>query len=95
MEKGLDYVVKKLPMSYSGRFLAENEGKQGYCKILAGKKYGEILGVHLLGGACSEMIYGAALMMENEFRISDAQELVFPHPTVSEVIRETLFAFED
>ena len=95
VEKGVEYVVKKLPMSYSGRFLAENEGKQGYCKILAGKKYGEILGVHLLGGVCSEMIYGAALMMENEFRISDAQELVFPHPTVSEVIRETLFAFED
>ena len=39
------------------------------------------------------MIYGAALMIETEMRVDDAKELVFPHPTVCEIIRETLFKF--
>ena len=45
--------VRKLPMAYAGRFIAENEGKDGFCKVIVGKKYKEILGVHLVGGACS------------------------------------------
>lgn len=93
--KKLDYRKKILPMAYSGRFIAENEGKSGYCKILIGNKYQEILGIHMIGGICSEMIYGAASMIESEFRLQDAEEIIFPHPTVSEVIRETLFAFKD
>jgi dihydrolipoamide dehydrogenase len=41
---------------------------------------------------CSELISNAAIMIESELRIQDAREIVFPHPTVSEIIRETLFA---
>ena len=94
-KRNIEYVVKKLPMAYSGRFLAENEGKTGYSKIIIGKKYKEILGVHMIGGSCSEMIYGAAMMIEGEYRITDMEEIVFPHPTVSEVLRENIFAFKD
>ena len=93
--KNIDYDVRQLPMSYSGRFVAENEGKNGIIKILVGKKYGEILGVHLAGNPSSELIWGAAMMIENEMRLRDAEEIVFPHPTVSEIIRETVFSFRE
>jgi dihydrolipoamide dehydrogenase len=91
--KGLDVVVRKLPLAYAGRFIAENENKDGFCKVIAGKKYGEILGVHIVGGACSEMIWGACALIEAQLRIQDVQEIVFPHPTVSEIIKETIFQF--
>lgn len=90
-QKGLDYEVAKLSMMYSGRYVAENEGGDGICKVLVDKKYRTILGVHMIGNYASEIIYGAALMMETEMRVDDIRELVFPHPTVCEIIRECLF----
>lgn len=90
-QKGIDYVCGKVPMIYSGRFVAENEGVDGLCKVLADKKSGKILGVHMMGSYASEMIYGAGLMIEMEMRVSDVKELVFPHPTVCEIIREAIF----
>lgn len=93
--KNIDYDIRQMPMAYSGRFLAENEGKNGIAKILVGKKYGEILGVHLAGNPASELIWGAAMMIENEMRIRDIKEIVFPHPTVSEILRETIFSFRE
>lgn len=92
--QGIDVEVRRLPMAYAGRFIAENEGKDGFCKVIVGKKYREILGVHLVGGACSEMIWGACALIEAQLRVQDVQEIVFPHPTVSEIIRETIFEFE-
>jgi len=89
-QEGRPYAVLKLPMGFSGRFKAEYERKNGMCKILVGKKHREILGVHMVGGGCSEMIYGAAMMIETELRTDDMKEIIFPHPTVSEIIRETL-----
>jgi dihydrolipoamide dehydrogenase len=81
-------------MAYSGRFIAENEDVTGMCKVLIGEKYGEVLGVHMLGNPSSEMIYGAVMAIENEMTINEMKEVVFPHPTVSEIFKETLFAFE-
>lgn len=92
-EKGIDVEVQKLPMAYAGRFVAENEGKDGFCKVIVGKKYREILGIHMVGGACSEMIWGACGIIESQLRVQDVEEIVFPHPTVSEIIRETIFQF--
>ncbi len=94
-KKNIPYKVKTMPMAFAGRFVAENEGKNGFCKILAGEKYNEILGVHMIGGACSEMIFGAAAMIETELRTKDIEEIIFPHPTVSEIIRETIFSFNE
>ncbi len=89
--KGIEYEMAKLPMMYSGRYMAENEGGDGICKILVDKKHRKLIGVHMIGNYSSEMIYGAALMIETEMRVEDIKELVFPHPTVSEIIRETIF----
>ena len=94
-EKGIDYEVKKLSMRYSGRFVAENEGGDGLCKIIVDKKRRTILGIHLIGAYAGEMIWGAAEMIEMQLRVTDARQIIFPHPTVSEIIRETLWEFPD
>lgn len=91
--KGIDFKVAKLPMAYAGRFVAENEGGSGLCKVLVGTKHGEVIGVHMLGNPASEMIYGACIAIEQEMTLTEMQRVVFPHPTVSEILKETLFSF--
>ena len=91
-KEGIDYKTAKLPMAYAGRFVAENEGGNGLCKVLTGAKYGEVLGVHLIGNPCSEMIYGACMAIEQELTLKEMEEVVFPHPTVSEILKETIFS---
>ena len=91
-EKGIAYKVATLPMAYAGRFVAENEGGNGVCKVIVGEKYGQVLGVHMLGNPSSEMIYGACMAIEAEMTIKELEEVVFPHPTVSEIFKETIFA---
>ena len=93
-QKGLLVDIVKLPMTYSGRYVAENERGEGFVKVLVEKDSRRLVGVHLIGSYASEIIYGAALMVETEMRVEDVRELVFPHPTVSEVIREAMFAFK-
>ena len=73
--------------------IAENEGKNGLCKIIINEEFSQVAGVHMIGSACSEMIYGASLMIEHELRVNDITDIVFPHPTVSEIIRDTMFTF--
>ena len=92
--QGIDYTVVKLPMAYSGRFVAENEGGEGICKIIVGKKYHEVLGVHMLGNPCSEIIHSACIAIETEMTLEQLKEVVFPHPTVSEIIKETAFTIK-
>ena len=91
--KGIAYRVAKLPMTFAGRFVAENEGGNGLCKILVGEKHGEVIGVHMLGNPCSEIIYGACMAIEQEMTLEAMQEVVFPHPTVSEIYKEVIFSF--
>ncbi|MDD4495356.1 MAG: dihydrolipoyl dehydrogenase [Eubacteriales bacterium] len=92
--KGIECMVSNISMRYSGRYVAENEGGDGICKVIADRKSRRIIGVHMIGSYSSEIIYGAGMMIEMEMRIEDVKELVFPHPTVSEIIREAVFAFE-
>lgn len=89
--KGLDIEVKTVSMLYSGRYLAENEGGDGICKLIVDKKYDRLIGVHMIANYASEIIYGAAMMIETEMKLDNIKEVVFPHPTVCEVIREALF----
>lgn len=89
-ELGIPVKTAKRPMSASGRFLAEHADGNGFCKVVTHAETGAVLGVHMIGGNCSEMIFGAAVMIESEMRIKEIDEIVFPHPTVSELMRETL-----
>jgi dihydrolipoamide dehydrogenase len=92
-QKGIDFDVVKLSMAYSGRYVAENEGGDGICKILIDKKYRRLIGAHMIGSYASEIIFGAGIMIETEMRVEDIKELVFPHPTVCEILREGIFEF--
>ena len=89
--KGMDVAVSNITMKYSGRYVAENERGDGICKIVVDKEHNRLVGVHLIGSYASEIIWGAASLIETELRIEDIKELVFPHPTVSEIIREAIF----
>lgn len=85
--------VRKMPLAYAGRFVAETNREEGFCKIIIEPDSGQVLGVHMLGGGGSEMIYGAAMALEMEMTVKELEEVIFPHPTISEIIRETAFAF--
>ena len=91
-DKGVSVKCAKLPMSANGRFLAENLGKRGLCKAVIDANSNVLLGVQMIGAACSEIIYGAAAMIEDEFRVQDIQDIIFPHPTVSEILKDTFTA---
>lgn len=84
---GVAYEVHQLPMAYSGRFVAENEGVNGVCKVLTDAQ-GVILGAHLLGNPASELIVLAGLAIEDGRTLEDWKRYVFPHPTVGEIFRE-------
>ncbi len=90
--QGLNIKTATMQMRANGRFLAEY-GKQapGLCKVVVEADTNILKGVQLLGAACSEMIYGVAAMIEAELRVQDIQEIIFPHPTVSEIIKDTLW----
>ena len=89
--KGLDAKVESYTLKYSGRYVAENEGGDGIVKLIVDKEHRRVIGVHMIGNYASEIIYGAAMMVDREMRVEQVQKLVFPHPTVGEVIREAMF----
>ena len=82
----------KLPMAYSGRFVAENERGEGLCKVVLDGSH--VTGVHMLGNPCSEIITAAAIAIERGCTVEDLLKVVFPHPTVSEILKETLASAE-
>ena len=88
--KGIPYKKSQVPMAYSGRFIIDNPQGTGIVKVLVGAKYGELLGVHVLGDSSSEFIVAAAAMMEMELSASEVAAIVFPHPTVSEALKEAI-----
>ena len=86
---GVEYDTKKLPMAFSGRFVAENEGVNGVCKLLVGKD-GKLLGAHVLGNPASEIITLAGMAIELGITTEEWERVVFPHPTVCEIFKEAI-----
>ena len=86
---GVEYRLHKLPMTYSGRFVAENEGMTGLCKVLVAPD-DKVLGVHMLGNSSSEFICAACMAITNGLSVEQLRRTVFPHPTVSEILKEAL-----
>jgi dihydrolipoamide dehydrogenase len=87
---GFDAAEAKLPMGYNSRFNAETDGERGLTKAVIDAKSRKLLGVHMVGDHCSEIIFGAALMVEQGMTVEDISNVVFPHPTVSEMIKDTI-----
>ncbi len=91
--RGLDVATVTVPLVLSGRFVAENGlSKAGAVKLIAEKGTGIVKGIHMLGTYAPETIWGAAAVLESEFTVNDLRQIVFPHPTVSEGIREAVWA---
>ena len=88
-KKGVAYRAVKLPMAYSGRFVAENEGVNGVCKLLLGSD-DTVLGAHVLGNPASEIITLAGMAIELGLTADEWKRLSFPHPTVGEIFKEAL-----
>jgi dihydrolipoamide dehydrogenase len=86
-EQKLDYQAGRFPFSANGRARATNE-TEGFVKILRDKKYGEILGAHIVGGHASEMIHELAVARENEYTVEEVDLAIHAHPTLSEAIAE-------
>lgn len=92
IKREIPYKVVKMPMSYSGKFVAENEGFQGLCKLLVKPDSGAVLGAQMVGNPSSELIYGICAAIEFGITVNMLEKIVFPHPTVSEMIRESISA---
>ncbi|MEA4964559.1 MAG: dihydrolipoyl dehydrogenase [Oscillospiraceae bacterium] len=89
--QGMKVKEVKVPMQLSGRYIAETLRGDGFAKIVYDLENNRLVGICMVGSYASEMIYGASLMLDTELPLSQLKKLVFPHPTVSEVIREGLF----
>lgn len=87
-QEGYDPVSGQFRLVNTARFFAENGNAPGWVSLVADRDTRQILGMQMLGTGCSEMIFGGALMVQNEMTIDDLTATVFPHPSVSEAIRE-------
>jgi dihydrolipoamide dehydrogenase len=93
-EKGIDYKVSKFPITANGKALAEGQSV-GMVKMIADKKYNEIIGVHILSDHATELISESVLAMTLEARGEDIAETIHPHPTLSEMLHETAHGIVD
>jgi dihydrolipoamide dehydrogenase len=86
-EQKLDYQVGRFPFSANGRARTAGE-TEGFVKIVRDKKYGEILGAHIVGSHASEIIHELAVARENEYTVEEVDLAIHAHPTLSEAIAE-------
>lgn len=88
---GMNVKEVKLPMSYAGRYLAETNGGKGFIKLVVDTDRNRLVGCHMVGSYASEIIMTATMMVDTELTPERLKKLVFPHPTVAEIIREAIF----
>jgi dihydrolipoamide dehydrogenase len=86
-ERNLDFQVGRFPFSANGRARSTNE-TEGFVKIIRDKKYGEILGAHIVGSHASEIIHELTVARENEYTVEEVDLAIHAHPTLSEAIAE-------
>ncbi len=86
-ERKLDHVVGRFPFSANGRARGTGE-TEGFVKIIRDKRYGEILGAHIVGAHASELIHELAVARENEYTVEEVELAIHAHPTMSEAVAE-------
>lgn len=91
--KGMDVEVIKLPMRFSGRYLAENEGGDGIFKLIVKCETKTVVGAQALSNYSSEFIVTVGTFIEVGMTVDEVKKIVFPHPTVGEIIREAVFKY--
>jgi dihydrolipoamide dehydrogenase len=91
-KQGKNVVTATVALRNMGRYLAENGPTgPGATKVIVDKDTDRILGIHMYGAGVGEMIWGGAALIELELRVHEARELIFPHPTTGESIRDALW----
>ncbi len=90
-QKGLNFKCVSIPMTYSGRYVAENTELDGVCKLVVNKNTNTLIGAHVIGSYAGEFIVAVSAMVDLEIDIENIKKLVFPHPTVCEIVREAIF----
>ncbi len=93
-KRGIEVKIGTSLMKSNSRFYAEHGPSAGMCKVVADSGTGVILGIHLVGGVSSELVAGAAAVIEAELRVNELKDVIFPHPSLSEVIREAVWQIE-
>ncbi|MEA4993569.1 MAG: dihydrolipoyl dehydrogenase [Oscillibacter sp.] len=91
--KGIAYKVGKFPMSANGKALILNGG-EGLVKIIADEKYGEVLGMHIIGPRATDLIAEGALALRLEATVEELISTIHSHPTVTETMREAALNVE-
>ena len=91
-QKGLDVKCVSIPLTFSGRYIAENTDLNGICKLVINKKTNTLIGAHVIGSYSGEYIVAVSAMIDLEVDIDNIKKLVFPHPTVCEIVREAIFS---
>jgi dihydrolipoamide dehydrogenase len=84
---GFEVATSMFPLSANGKAMAEGE-TTGFVKIISDKKYGEVIGVHIVASHATDMIAEAAGIMALEGTVYDLAKTVHPHPTLSEIVME-------
>ena len=90
--KGLDVKCVSIPLTYSGRYVAENKELDGICKLVINNKTNTLIGAHIIGSYSGEYIVAVSALIDLEVDIENIKKLVFPHPTVCEIVREAIFS---
>ncbi|HEY3296372.1 MAG TPA: dihydrolipoyl dehydrogenase [bacterium] len=89
-DAGTEYVKGEFPMSVNSRAMVEGT-PEGFVKMLADQKYGELLGVHIVAEHAGDLIAEAAMCIKTEGTLDDLSRVVHAHPTVSETLLEASF----
>ncbi len=89
--KGLNVKTVSIPLTYSGRYIAENTDLDGICKLVVNVDTNTLIGAHVIGSYSGEYIVAVSAMIDLEVDIENIKKLVFPHPTVCEIVREAIF----
>lgn len=92
---GTPYKALKIPMTFAGRFIVENERAAGLFKLLYHSETRRILGVQIYGDPASEIIATAGVVIAQGMTLDDLRRQIFPHPTVAEIYHEAAFMAED
>jgi dihydrolipoamide dehydrogenase len=93
-EKGYDVKVGKFPFSANGKARAIGQNRFGFIKIVADKKYDEVLGIHMIGPNATEMISEAGIALSHEATGASMMHTIHAHPTLYEAIGEAAHALE-
>ncbi len=89
--KGLNAKEINIPLTYSGRYIAENSELDGICKLIVNVDTNTLIGAHIIGSYSGEYIVSVSSMIDLEVNVENIKKLVFPHPTVCEIVREAIF----